>query len=400
MKVTQAYEVINEMQKQFFGTEDIDAITNEQEIVDIGNRFDSLDLLDKYVKALVNHIGKVIFDTRVYAGQAPSVYMDGTEYGSIVEKIRAEVPQTRKNPSWDLKENTPYLDSNFYQPKVHAKFFNEMDTWEIPMSFSYLQVKQSFGSQGQLTAFFTMIENKIEMAITINNENLVMHTITNFIAATVHSSFEDTSDLSALTSVRAINLLAEAKQRGIVDASTDFEGAMHNLAFLKYASYRIATVSDHLTRAGTLFNIGGTVKFTPREYQKMVLLSDFARAADVYLQAETFHNEFTKLPEADHISFWQGSGAVGGASTPFNITAVSEIHKNIKNPSAPDETVEVAVAGVLGCIFDREALGVTNYNRRVRSRDIPEAEFYTNFYKVDARYFNDYDENFVVFFAQ
>lgn len=394
MKVTQAYEIINAMREQFFGNEEVAPITNEQELVDIGTRFDNLDLMDKYVKSLVNHIGKVIFDTRVYSGQAPSVYMDGVEYGSIVEKIRCDVPVARKNKSWDLKANENYIDGNFYAPTVHAKFFNEMDTWEIPMSFGYKQVMQSFSNSGQLTAFFTMIENKIEMAITINNESLIMQTITNFMAATIHSSFEDTSALSAVSSVKAINLLAEAKNKGIVDGAMNFEGAIHNLDFLKYSAYRIGTVSDRLERASTRYNIGGTVKFTPKSLQKMVLLSDFARAADVYLQSDTFHNEFTKLPKADHVSFWQGSGE------DFSLATVSDIHKNIKDPLDPSSNVEVAVSGILGCIFDREALGVTNMDRRVRTRDVGEAEFYSNFYKVDARYFNDYDENFVVFFAQ
>lgn len=396
MKVTQAYEVINAMQNQFFGTAEVSPITGEQQIVDLGNKFDSLDLLDKYVKSLINHIGRVIFDTRVYTGQAPSVYMDGTEYGSIVEKIRAEVPVARKNPSWDLREGVDYNDSKFYQPKVHAKFFNEMDTWEIPMSFGYLQVKQSFGSAGQMTAFFTMIENKIEMAITINNENLVMTTIRNFMAATIHTSFSsDTQgDYSKVSSTRAVNLLREAKNKGIVAEAMTPAQAINDLGFLKYASYTIARYSDYLTRASKIFNIGGTVKFTPREMQKMVLLSDFARAADVYLQSETFHNEFTKLPEADHVSFWQGSGSN------YSFESLSDIHMNIKNPEDINDgtTVEVVASGILGCIFDREALGVTNMNRRVRTKDIQEAEFYTNFYKVDARYFNDYDENFVVFF--
>lgn len=396
MKVTQAYEIINAMQEQFFGTAEVAAITGEEQIVDLGNKIDDLDLMDKYVKALVNHIGRVIFDTRVYVGQAPSVYMDGTEYGSIVEKIRTEVPVARKNKSWDLQANQNYIDGNFYQPTVKAKFFNEMDTWEIPMSFGYLQVKQSFGSAGQLTAFFTMIENKIEMAITINNENLVMSTIRNFMAATIHTSFssELAGNFSGHSSVRAVNLLFEAKQRGVVPQSVTPQQALNDLGFLKYAAYKIATYSDYLTRASKLFNIGGTTKFTPRDMQRMVLLSDFARAADVYLQSETFHNEFTKLPDADHVSFWQGSGSN------YSIENLSDIHANIKNPLDVNDktTVEVVASGILGCIFDRDALGVTNMNRRVRTREVDEAEFYTNFYKVDARYFNDYDENFIVFF--
>lgn len=396
MKVTQAYEVVNAMREQFFGATEVAPITNEQELIDLGNRFDSLDLVDKYVKSLINHIGKVIFDTRVYSGQAPSVYMDGTEYGSIVEKIRAEVPQARKNQSWDLRDGVDYNDSKFYQPKVHAKFFNEMDTWEIPMSFGYLQVKQSFGSAGQMTAFFTMIENKIEMSITINNESLVMATIRNFMAATIDTSFADTSDLSGLTSTKAVNLLFEAKTKGVVPETLTPDQALTNLDFIRYASYRIATYSTYLTRASKAFNIGETVKFTPAEYQRMVLLADFGRAADVYLQSQTFHDEFTKLPKADKVSFWQGSGSN------YSFESLSDIHCSIKNPEDINDgtTKEVVVSGVLGCIFDREALGVTNMNRRVRTKDVQEAEFYTNFYKVDARYFNDYDENFVVFFAQ
>lgn len=398
MKVTQAYEVINAMQTQFFGTAEVSPITGEQDIVDLGNRFDGLDMLDKYVKALINHIGKVIFDTRVYTGQAPSVYMDGTEYGSIIEKIRADVPTARKNPSWDLRDGVDYNDSKFYQPQVHAKFFNEMDTWEIPMSFGYLQVKQSFGSAGQLTAFFTMIENKIEMAITINNENLVMATIRNFMAATIHTSFSDdlAGDYSSVSSVKAVNLLREAKNAGIVQENLTFDKALHDLGFLKYAAYRIGTYSDYIERASKRFNIGGTTKFTPKEMQRLVLLSDFARSADAFLQSDTFHNEFVKLPNADKVSFWQGSGS------DYSFESLSDIHMNIKNPEDINDgsTVEVVCSGVLGCLFDRDALGVTNMNRRVRTKDVQEAEFYTNFYKVDARYFNDYDENFIVFFAQ
>lgn len=396
MKVTQAYEVINAMQEQFFGTEEVTAITNEKEIIDLGNKIESLDLMDKYVKALVNHIGRVIFDTRVYVGQAPSVYMDGTEYGSITEKVRAEVPKARKNRSWDLQPNQNYVDGNFYQPEVKAKFFNEMDTWEIPMSFGEVQVKQSFNSATQMTAFFTMIENKVEMAITINNENMVMAALRNFIAATIQTSFSDDlgGDYSGHTSVKAVNLLFEAKQRGVVQPTVTPQQALNDLGFLKYAAYRIATYSDYLTRASKVFNIGGTTKFTPRNMQRMVLLSDFARAADVYLQSETFHNEFTKLPDADHVSFWQGSGSN------YSLESLSDIHANIRNPLDINDgtTVEVVASGILGCIFDREALGVTNMNRRVKTREVSEAEFYTNFYKVDARYFNDYDENFIVFF--
>ena len=57
------------------------------------------------------------------------------------------------------------------------------------------------------------------------------------------------------------------------------------------------------------------------------------------------------------------------------------------------------VNGVLGVIFDRDALGVMNNNQRVTTQWNAKAEFTNYFYKKDARYFNDLNENFVFFYV-
>ena len=59
----------------------------------------------------------------------------------------------------------------------------------------------------------------------------------------------------------------------------------------------------------------------------------------------------------------------------------------------------VTYSGILGVMFDRNALGVANMDRRVTSQYNPKGEFYNNFYKMDAGYFVDGNENTVVFFA-
>ena len=136
----------------------------------------------------------------------------------------------------------------------------------------------------------------------------------------------------------------------------------------------------------TLYNIGDQPRFTPQDYSKIVLLSDFSSAADVYLQSDTFHNEFTKLPTAETVTYWQGTGQ------DFDFNSVSKI--NVK--SAQNHQVEAT--GILGVMFDRWSLGVSNVSRKVTSQWTPNAEFFTNFYKYKAGFFNDLNENFVVFF--
>lgn len=74
MQVTQLYTLINNVTKEILGET---AVVNEDlsNVVDIGKSIFDQTSVDNYVKKLVNHIGKVIFQDRVYAGGVPSVLM-------------------------------------------------------------------------------------------------------------------------------------------------------------------------------------------------------------------------------------------------------------------------------------------------------------------------------------
>ena len=145
MQVNQIYQIMNSVTGEILGesavlTEDL---TN---IVDIGTAIFNASAVDNYVKSLVNHIGRVIFVNRPYSGNVPSVLMDSWEYGSVLEKINAELPDATENESWELANGTSYDPNVFYKPVVAAKFFNKRVTFEIPMSFTERQVKESFSN--------------------------------------------------------------------------------------------------------------------------------------------------------------------------------------------------------------------------------------------------------------
>ena len=396
MKITQAYEILNGIVKETIGDSLIVA-EDLSNIVDIGNAFNNLDLNDKYLRNLINRIGKVIFVDRPYQGQAPSIMRTASEYGSIIQKIRADLPETKSNDSWALVSAKDgggnNLDTKLYLPEVHSKFFNEMITFDIPMSFMEIQLKQSFESANQLVAFYSMIENRISMRRTMDYDNLIMRTLNTMICGTVASSFDDISELGGKTSIKAVNLLYEYKQ-ATGDNTVTKANCLFNLNFIKFASYRMGLYSDRLQKASSLFNVGETVKFTPKSLQHFVLLSEFEKAANVYLQSDTFHNEFTRLPKAETVAYWQGSGR------DYEFDNTSKIHAQIMNPNGDNNKIEVAIDGVLGCIFDHDACAVANVYERVKNVPVPNAEYYTNFYKTDARYLVDYDENFIVFYVE
>lgn len=389
MKVKQIYEILNTVIGETLGKTDLVAedLTN---VVEVGTElFNSGDgMVDNYVKKLINHIGKVIFVNRTYSGRAPSMLMEDWEYGSVMQKIDADLPDSVENPAWNLVDGQHYEQDTFHAPKgVTAKFFNGLTTFQVDFSISHETIKESFDNVTQLNGFFSMLETKINTRLTIDTDNLIMRTLNNFIGLTLNSEYAD-GNYSAKSGIRAINLLALYKEENPTSTLTVAE-ALHDLSFIKFASYYISLTSDRLETAGVLYNIGNRVRFTPKDLQRITLLSEFAKRANVYLQSDTFHNEFTKLPNAETVAYWQGSG------TDYKFANTSKI--NIKANNGVDG-VEVEASGILGIIRDRDACAVNKYKRKVTSHYNANGDFVNYFYKQEARYYNDTNENFVVFF--
>ena len=377
MEIKQVYQFVNDAVTETIGTA---AVLEEDlsNVVDIGTAIFNGSAFDAFVKSLVNHIGKVIFVIRPYRGSAPSVLMDAWEYGSVVEKIHSEMPVAVENDSWDLVDGQSYDPHIFHKPVAEAKFFNKMTTFEIEASITEMQVKQSFSSATQLNAFVSMIFNEIDKAMTVRNDALIMRTINNMIAETAKGGNAN----------RAVNLLTMYNRQVGPATPLTAAKAIYDKEFIRFAAYQIALYTDRMTRMSTLFNGGGKQRFTPKDLQHIVMLSEFASAADVYLQSDTFHDEYTRLVKAERVPFWQGSG------TNYGFDSTSAINVVPASGGAAQE-----VSGILGVIFDRDALGVMNNNQRVTTQWNAKAEFTNYFYKKDARYFNDLNENFVFFYV-
>lgn len=391
MDVKQIYSLINTVSGEVLGRTDL---VNEDltGVVDLGNEVFNQNAVDNYVKSLVNHIGKVVFVNRPYSGKVPSVLMDAWEFGSVLEKISADVPQAEVNDTWNLKDGTEYKQDVFHKPTVSAKFFNSKVTFEVPVSITERQVKESFSSAEQLNGFLSMIYSAVEKSMTIKTDALVMRTINNMIAETLNAdktafvpSTGETVDYASASTVRCVNLLKLYNDKTGVHLTA--ESAVTTPDFIRFAAYIMGLYADRLQTISTLFNVGGKERFTPKDVLHTVLLSDFAAAAKAYLYADTFHSENVLLPQAETVASWQATGK------DYAFANVSKI--DVKSASGAN----ISVSGVLGVMFDRDALGITNLDKRVTTNYNAKAEFFNNYFKFDAGYFNDTNENFVVFFV-
>lgn len=392
MKVEQIHTLMNNVTGEILGKTDIVA-EDLSNVVDIGNEIFSNTEVDNYVKSLVNHIGKVIFVNRPYSGNIPSMLMDSWEFGSVVEKIQADLPTAYENKSWELTDGQSYDPNVFYKPTVSAKFFNNKVTFEIPMSFTEKQVKESFSSATQLNSFLSMLYNSVDNSMTIKIDSLVMRTINNMIGQTFYAEFPDVSDgnYKDISGIKAVNLLKLYNDKFTKTLTAD--SCLTDSEFIKFASYTIGVYRDRLTKISTLFNVGKKERFTPKDRMNIVMLSDFFESSKTYLESDTYHNDLVALPNAEIVPYWQGSG------TDYSFAKVSDIHVNIENPASRGTTIEMSISGILAIMYDKDSMGVCNSDRRVTTNYNAKAEFYNNFYKFDASYFNDLNENFVVFFV-
>lgn len=396
MEVKQIHTLINSVSGEVLGRTDIVA-EDLTGIVDLGTEVFNQNALDNYVKSLVNHIGKVIFVNRPYVGKVPSVLMDNWEFGSVLEKISADVPEAEENDTWNLTDGKTYSQDVFHKPTVTAKFFNSKVTFEVPVSITERQVKESFSSAAQLNGFISMIYAAVEKSMTIKADALIMRTINNMIAETVLAdsvAFGGTAGnltgatLSSASTARCVNLLKLYNDKTGAETPLTAAKAITDPDFIRFASYVMGTYADRLQSISTVFNVGGKERFTPKDMLHVVLLSDFAKAAQTYLYSDTFNRGDVLLPQAETVPFWQGSGQ--------NYEFASTGHIKVKESGGK----AVEISGVLGVMFDRDSLGVCNLDRRVTTNYNAKAEFFNNYYKFDAGYFNDTNENFVVFFIE
>lgn len=406
MKVNQIASILNTLNEVMVGTESVfaDDLSN---IVDAGTAV--LDYtsdanganFDNYIGKLIDQVGKVIFVDRAYTSQAPDIMKDSWEYGSILMKVRAELMDAKNNSTWQLgeipngagagydwvsgtdpKEQVipsrldPFILS---KPDAKAKFYNKRVTYEVPISLAREQLREAFRSASEMSRFFAMIENRIRTKRILCTDALIMATIRNLIGNKVATG-------------KAINLLPmynDTLATGVTPLTAD--DAWTTPEFIRFANKTISLYKKYMAAASTLYNEGNYVTYTPSDRLKAVFLSEFVKDAEVYLYSDTFHNEYDKLEGYSEVGYWQGSGEDDKLSSRSKV-----IGTFITND---EKTINGGVDGVIAVLFDEEAAAVCCENDRVTSIYNPRAEYTNYFYKWDALYMNDLEENCVVFYV-
>ncbi len=384
MNRKQIANILNEVAKEELGTEIIFA-EDLSDVVDIGKQF--MDIVsnnkayDSVIGAIINKIGKTIIVDRTYSVSSPDILRDAWEYGSILEKIRIDIPDAKNNDSWGLESGKKYDDILVYDPpEVSASYWNKRATFDISVSYpTEYQLAESFKNGETLNRFFSGIANRVRTGMTFYTNAIAQRTVNNLIICAKD---------------RRINLLSLYNKQFNTNLSVG--QAWASPEFFRFAAMTISMYSDYMTRLSVQFNNGTYKTFTPKDYQHFIVLSAFAKAVDTYSLSDTYHNEFVKLIKYETVPYWQGVAAQETEDetiiAKYDISALSRI-----SATPADGNAAVTMNGVVGVLFDRDAATICNENERVTSFYNPQNETTKYYYKWDCAFQNDLAENCIVF---
>lgn len=366
MTTEQIYSLVNNVNSQAFGDTAL-AVADAASLVSLGNVvLSSTTNTESFLNTLVQRIGRTIVSFRAYRNKFSDMVRDDFEWGAILQKIRVHMPDAVADPAYSLTDGQSVDPWTVYKPDVEQKLFVTRTPFMFPVTIARDQLKEAFTSDAAMGAFIAAIFGQVRNALEVSLENLGRAAIANMIAETGTREVKLVTDFNTETG-------------GSVTAAN----AMQNEAFLRYAVSRIKTASDYMTDMSTLYNDGSIETFTPRENQRLKVLSDFERRLETVVQYSAFNEELVRLDAFQMVNFWQSNQ--------------NGTRDSVKVGRASDGT-ETTVDNIVAVLFDVDALGMYRKDEDVLTTPVnAKGLYYNTFYHLKQLWFNDLSENFVFF---
>ena len=382
MDTNQIYTIVNEVNAEAFGSTDIDVI-DAQGLVSLGDTvLSSSTNTESFLNTLVQRIGRTIISFRQYRNKLGDMVLNDFEYGAILQKIRVHLTEAETDPAYDLTDGESVDPWTINKPDVEQKLFVTRTPYMFSVTIARKQLREAFLSETSMGAFIGAVVGQVRNSIEVSLESLgracIANMIGEFTPATPASGEATTLNHEvALCTLYNTERGFESTDAGYVDEDT----ALFDPDFLRYAVSVIKSYSDMFTDMSVLYNDGSIESFTPREDQRLKVLSRFERVLESVVQYSAFHDEMVSLSAYDTLNFWQS------AQDPSYIM--------VERASDGAQVIKTHIVAVL---HDRDALGIYKRDEDVLTTPVnAKGLYYNTFYHQIELWFNDTSENFVYF---
>lgn len=381
--ITQIQNIVNDAYNDALGENAALTQLNATNIVSMGKAIAEFDAYEGFFKSLVNRIVRTVYFVRTYNGNDRKILRDEHEYGAFVQKVYYKAPDATANPTYNYNEEGNFVQVSPYdvtaQVAVESKIYGGKGTWTLEIVRPIPQIASAFTDESAMLAFidgmYTQVQNKFK-----KEEEAIVNLAAN------------TAMAYSIANGKARNLLQEYNVNH-ADAQLTVRQALESADFLKYASMEISRTIENMAQLSTVFNVEGYETFSTADNLVVEMNTQFAKASDMYLQADTFHDDLVKLPNFDKVPFWQGSGSA------FDFADTSAI--NIQHSDFVTEQNAQGVINQTGIIcFLHDIENVAAYFGRRRTWEMynPRAEVINHGEKADKGFAVDGHANAMVFY--
>lgn len=393
---------------------------DEATVVDIGKQVTASNTIAaNFISGLIDQCGKIIMESRDYIPELPSLYVDAIDWGGFIEHVHVGLSDVMTDEMWNEVGFVNYSDNvgngtytgpqyaqhiaeiehGFYQPRKHAKIFDQSSSAMVPLSTYRDQLFTAFKSVGELTRFISLLYQSVQNTLRAKAEVYALMLVQSAIAITAdHLDGSGSRD-------HVVHLCTEFLALTGTDYTSTPEAAMLDPVFMAFALSRISEVRDNMTRYSTAFNNGVDVTFTPKDDNKLILISKFTRAAKFGVKANTYHEELLGIGEYDNLTTWQAINDTGlkafdyATATTVKVSEPSAIKYRLNKSGSAWTTGDGAYTAqnVIGLMYDKYALGVSLDKQKTTSNYIASNDVWNTFSHALVNQIINDDYNICVF---
>lgn len=387
--VSQITTLMNDVIEDLSGQNSSISTLTSTDLVSLGKAIANAGLTEGFFGALCNRLAKTVYFIRVYNPEDKRrVLRDEHEFGAFVQKVYFTAPDVVDNPEYKVPDgNSYYQNASPYDVTasvaVSAKVFDEQGTFAIEIVRPVDQIRSAFLSEAEMMRFidgiYLAIENKMKLA----EEGLVSTAVATAMAYDIENGMSR-------------NLLSEYNNL-LPESATPLTAAncLRDTDFLRYAGMEIRRTIEFMGVMSTEFNSGGYLTFTDKENLVLECLGTYASSNDLYLTADTFHQELTQLPNYVRIPRWQYMAD----DTKQGFDEISAIKIKHSSLSGTGSNHIVSQAGIIAFVHDIEHVAAYFGHRRSWEIFNPRQDLYVHGETARKGYAVDPNANGVVFYV-
>lgn len=376
MDTNQIYDLINDVNKQTIGTENL-TILNTEQLVALGDYLFNSGSVDLWTNTLLSRIASTKISYRAYQSKLGIYAVSDITMGLIMQKIKVDMPNAVEDVTTQLQDGQSVDMYIVSKPTAHQKLFAKRTPATFFRTTQRKWLKEAFTSESAMGSFLAAVQGETNNKIELTQENLARLTMANFMA------------IISQTSSRVINLVTEYNALTDNDVSTG-EAALLDEGFCRYALGRMNKIAKYMETMSRLYNDGTVDRHSPIGSQRFVSLIDFRTALETQVQWAAFNERYVSTKNGVEVPYWQS------AKSPYDIKL--RIHEGTEDTSDTDDDVDITLTNVVGMIHDVDAFGTYRKDMDVITTPVnARGAYYNTFWHLNDLYFNDVSENGILF---